>query len=251
MYTVSSSLPLFRWRLTITRTMKKPWMLCPRRTSASRRQKILHLPNKKRDWLTCSTKSPSSRSLSKLAGKQRKSHFSCVVFLNECLSVALEESLSLCPPNPPSKAVCWGCRWGGAAVWGLTGRAGLGPCCQDWRRVQLRGGTPLPARQLPSGKHCFHVLCIEVEQEESGDVWLALRIFFFFFVWLLVFVLLVQAYRKLEELQKLLPSQNIRYYISQASLEALQREMGVPIYRQDNRLGGKEEDEVEEDLSVS
>ncbi|XP_075890571.1 intraflagellar transport protein 140 homolog [Nelusetta ayraudi] len=59
------------------------------------------------------------------------------------------------------------------------------------------------------------------------------------------------AYRKLEELQKLLPAQNIRYYISQASLEALQREMGVPIHRQDNRLGGKEEDEVEEDLSVS
>lgn len=61
----------------------------------------------------------------------------------------------------------------------------------------------------------------------------------------------MQAYRKLEELQKLLPSQNIRYYISQASLEALQREMGVPMHHQNNRLGGKEEDEVEEDLSVS
>lgn len=60
-----------------------------------------------------------------------------------------------------------------------------------------------------------------------------------------------QAYRKLEELQKLLPSQNIRYYISQASLEALQREMGVVLHRHDNRLAGKEEDEVEEDLSGS
>lgn len=61
----------------------------------------------------------------------------------------------------------------------------------------------------------------------------------------------MQAYRKLEELQKLLPSQNVRYYISQASLEALQREMGVPMARQNNRLGRTEEDEVEEDLSVS
>lgn len=61
----------------------------------------------------------------------------------------------------------------------------------------------------------------------------------------------MQAYRKLEELQKLLPSQNVRYYISQASLEALQREMGVPVHRQNNRQGGREEDEVEEDLSVS
>lgn len=39
--------------------------------------------------------------------------------------------------------------------------------------------------------------------------------------------------------------------MSQASLEALQKEMGVPINRHDNRLSGKEEDEVEEDLSVS
>lgn len=61
----------------------------------------------------------------------------------------------------------------------------------------------------------------------------------------------VQAYRKLEELQKLLPSQNVRYYISQTSLEALQREMGVPVHRQNNRLARTEEDEVEEDLSVS
>ncbi|TKS89938.1 Intraflagellar transport protein 140 -like protein WD and tetratricopeptide repeats protein 2 [Collichthys lucidus] len=59
-----------------------------------------------------------------------------------------------------------------------------------------------------------------------------------------------EAYRKLEELQKLLPSQNIRYYISQASLEALQKEMGLPMDRSDRRHNVKEEDEVEEDLNV-
>ncbi|XP_067431653.1 intraflagellar transport protein 140 homolog [Thunnus thynnus] len=59
------------------------------------------------------------------------------------------------------------------------------------------------------------------------------------------------AYRKLEELQKLLPSQNVRYYISQASLEALQKEMGITMDRGDRRNSVKEEDEVEEDLNVS
>ncbi|XP_035468905.1 intraflagellar transport protein 140 homolog [Scophthalmus maximus] len=58
------------------------------------------------------------------------------------------------------------------------------------------------------------------------------------------------AYRKLEELQKLLPSQNVRYYISQSSLEALQKGMGVPLDC-DRRHSVKEEDEVEEDLDVS
>ncbi|XP_040922911.1 intraflagellar transport protein 140 homolog [Toxotes jaculatrix] len=57
------------------------------------------------------------------------------------------------------------------------------------------------------------------------------------------------AYRKLEELQKLLPSQNVRYYISQASLEALQKEMGVPMDHADRRHTVKDEDEVEEDLN--
>ncbi|XP_034716265.1 intraflagellar transport protein 140 homolog isoform X1 [Etheostoma cragini] len=59
------------------------------------------------------------------------------------------------------------------------------------------------------------------------------------------------AYRKLEELQKILPSQNIRYYVSQASLASLQKEMGVPMDRGDNSQAVKEEDEVEEDLNVS
>ncbi|KAK5850713.1 hypothetical protein PBY51_001566 [Eleginops maclovinus] len=59
------------------------------------------------------------------------------------------------------------------------------------------------------------------------------------------------AYRKLEELQRLLPSQNVRYYISPASLESLQKEMGVLMDRGDNRPIAKEDDEVEEDLSVS
>lgn len=64
-------------------------------------------------------------------------------------------------------------------------------------------------------------------------------------------IFLLQAYRKLEELQKLLPSQNVRYYVSQTSLEALQKEMGVPMDRGDRRHSVKEEDEVEEDLNVS
>ncbi|XP_047465018.1 intraflagellar transport protein 140 homolog [Mugil cephalus] len=59
------------------------------------------------------------------------------------------------------------------------------------------------------------------------------------------------AYHKLEELQKLLPSQNVRYYISQASLDALQKEMGLPMGYSDRRHSVKEEDEVEEDLNVS
>uniref|UniRef100_A0A7N6FI41 Intraflagellar transport 140 homolog (Chlamydomonas) n=1 Tax=Anabas testudineus TaxID=64144 RepID=A0A7N6FI41_ANATE len=59
------------------------------------------------------------------------------------------------------------------------------------------------------------------------------------------------AYRKLEELQKLLPTQNVRYYISQTSLEALQKEMGVHLDRGDLGPNVKEDDEVEEDLSVS
>ncbi|KAF1373994.1 hypothetical protein PFLUV_G00244670 [Perca fluviatilis] len=59
------------------------------------------------------------------------------------------------------------------------------------------------------------------------------------------------AYRKLEELQRILPSQNVRYYVSQASLESLQKEMGVPMDRGDHKQGVKEEDEVEEDLNVS
>ena len=64
-------------------------------------------------------------------------------------------------------------------------------------------------------------------------------------------IFLLQAYRKLEELQKLLPTQNVRYYVSQSSLEALQKEMGVHLDRGDNRHIVKEDDEVEEDLNVS
>uniref|UniRef100_A0A3B4Z0Z9 Intraflagellar transport 140 n=1 Tax=Stegastes partitus TaxID=144197 RepID=A0A3B4Z0Z9_9TELE len=59
------------------------------------------------------------------------------------------------------------------------------------------------------------------------------------------------AYRKLEELQKMVPSQNVRYYISQASLEALQEKMGLSLGHDDGRHSVKEEDEVEEDLNVS
>uniref|UniRef100_A0A665V4G9 Intraflagellar transport 140 homolog (Chlamydomonas) n=1 Tax=Echeneis naucrates TaxID=173247 RepID=A0A665V4G9_ECHNA len=59
------------------------------------------------------------------------------------------------------------------------------------------------------------------------------------------------AYRKLEELQKLLPSQNVRYYISQASVQALQKEMGTQMDSGDHRLHEKEDDEVEEDLNLA
>uniref|UniRef100_A0A4W5Q9V8 Intraflagellar transport 140 n=1 Tax=Hucho hucho TaxID=62062 RepID=A0A4W5Q9V8_9TELE len=64
------------------------------------------------------------------------------------------------------------------------------------------------------------------------------------------------AYRKLEELQKLLPSLNISYYVSQGSLDALQRAVGLPLGRGqlsgrgDRRDSGGEEDEVEEDEAL-
>uniref|UniRef100_A0A8C7HLW9 Intraflagellar transport 140 n=1 Tax=Oncorhynchus kisutch TaxID=8019 RepID=A0A8C7HLW9_ONCKI len=64
------------------------------------------------------------------------------------------------------------------------------------------------------------------------------------------------AYRKLEDLQKLLPSLNISYYVSQGSLDALQRAVGVPLGRGqlsgrgDRRDSGGEEDEVEEDEAL-
>ncbi|CAJ1080882.1 intraflagellar transport protein 140 homolog [Xyrichtys novacula] len=62
---------------------------------------------------------------------------------------------------------------------------------------------------------------------------------------------LQMAHRKLEELQRLLPSQNVKYYISEASLKALQRDMDVPLDRGDKDYSVKEEDEVEEDLNLS
>uniref|UniRef100_A0AAQ4QPL0 Intraflagellar transport 140 homolog (Chlamydomonas) n=1 Tax=Gasterosteus aculeatus aculeatus TaxID=481459 RepID=A0AAQ4QPL0_GASAC len=61
----------------------------------------------------------------------------------------------------------------------------------------------------------------------------------------------VTANCKMEELQRLLPSQNIRYYISQASLQSLQKEMGLSLDCSDRRPSVQEEDEVEEDLTVS
>lgn len=64
-------------------------------------------------------------------------------------------------------------------------------------------------------------------------------------------VFLLQANCKMEELQRLLPSQNIRYYISQASLQSLQKEMGLSLDCSDRRPSVQEEDEVEEDLTVS
>lgn len=48
-----------------------------------------------------------------------------------------------------------------------------------------------------------------------------------------------------------MPSQNVRFYISQASLDALQKEMGIPMDCGERRHSVKEDDEVEEDLNVS
>ncbi|XP_028989874.1 intraflagellar transport protein 140 homolog [Betta splendens] len=59
------------------------------------------------------------------------------------------------------------------------------------------------------------------------------------------------AYHKLEELQKLLPTQNVRYYINQTSLEILQKEMGLQMDHGDPQHTVKEDDEVEEDLNIS
>ncbi|KAK2820255.1 hypothetical protein Q5P01_023214 [Channa striata] len=56
------------------------------------------------------------------------------------------------------------------------------------------------------------------------------------------------AYRKLEELRKLLPVLNVRDYVSQASLKALQQQMGLPLERDDRSPSVGEDDEVEEDL---
>uniref|UniRef100_A0AAV2LG90 Intraflagellar transport protein 140 n=1 Tax=Knipowitschia caucasica TaxID=637954 RepID=A0AAV2LG90_KNICA len=59
------------------------------------------------------------------------------------------------------------------------------------------------------------------------------------------------AYRRLEELQKLLPSQNLRFYISQKSLESLQRELGVILEQSEQEVIMKDEDEVVEELHES
>ncbi|XP_066546422.1 intraflagellar transport protein 140 homolog [Amia ocellicauda] len=56
------------------------------------------------------------------------------------------------------------------------------------------------------------------------------------------------AHRKLEEMQKRLPSVNVSYYISQRSLEALSHAVGLPLGRPGRRdSGGEEEEEVEEE----
>ncbi|KAM9426484.1 intraflagellar transport protein 140 homolog [Pholidichthys leucotaenia] len=59
------------------------------------------------------------------------------------------------------------------------------------------------------------------------------------------------AHHKLEELQKFLSPQKVRYHISQASLVALQKELGVQMDFADRRDSVKDDDEVEEDLNVS
>ncbi|XP_077407490.1 intraflagellar transport protein 140 homolog isoform X1 [Vanacampus margaritifer] len=58
------------------------------------------------------------------------------------------------------------------------------------------------------------------------------------------------AYSKLEELQNVVPSQNIKYYVKQASLEALHKHMGLTMHSGDHKHNDKEEDEVEEDLNI-
>ncbi|XP_061911877.1 intraflagellar transport protein 140 homolog [Entelurus aequoreus] len=58
------------------------------------------------------------------------------------------------------------------------------------------------------------------------------------------------AYSKLEDLQKLMSSQNITYYVKQANLDALHKQMGFTMDSGDHKYHDKEEDEVEEDLNM-
>lgn len=60
--------------------------------------------------------------------------------------------------------------------------------------------------------------------------------------------LFLQASRKLEELQKHMSSQKVRYYVSPVSLKALEKEMGLTFNRTDHNSEVQDEDEVEEDL---
>lgn len=64
-------------------------------------------------------------------------------------------------------------------------------------------------------------------------------------------VLVLQASRKLEELQKHVSSRKVRYYVSPVSLKALQKEMGLTFDHTDHNLDVNEEDEVEEDLNLA
>lgn len=64
-------------------------------------------------------------------------------------------------------------------------------------------------------------------------------------------VLVCQASRKLEELQKHVSSRKVRYYVSPVSLKALQKEMGLTFDHTDHNPDVNEEDEVEEDLNIA
>lgn len=64
-------------------------------------------------------------------------------------------------------------------------------------------------------------------------------------------VLVLQASRKLEEMQKHVSSRKVRYYVSPVSLKALQQEMGLTFDHTDHNLDVNEEDEVEEDLNMT
>ncbi|XP_077482190.1 intraflagellar transport protein 140 homolog isoform X1 [Stigmatopora argus] len=58
------------------------------------------------------------------------------------------------------------------------------------------------------------------------------------------------AFTKMKELLNMIPSQNIKYYVKQASLDALQKHMGFTMNSGDHKHNDKEEDEVEEDLNI-
>lgn len=57
-----------------------------------------------------------------------------------------------------------------------------------------------------------------------------------------------QASRKLEELQKHVSTQKVRYYVSPVSLKALEKEMGLTFNHTDHNPEVQDEDEVEEDF---
>lgn len=61
-------------------------------------------------------------------------------------------------------------------------------------------------------------------------------------------VCVFQASRKLEELQKHVSSRKVRYYVSPASLKALEKETGLTFNHTDHNPDVNDEDEVEEDL---
>lgn len=54
----------------------------------------------------------------------------------------------------------------------------------------------------------------------------------------------------MEEMQRRLPDSSVAFYVSQRSLDALRRSVGLPSTRDQRRDSGGEEDEVEEAVEL-